>query len=112
VRLLPILILCLCGGCAFNRPHYTECPTLTETTYTNGVTIVRQWSFPKELTVPTWALWPATTSLEKQRVTIGKTMAVGTSGLQEESTSTNAVVLLESIMRGAMKGLMEGAKIP
>jgi hypothetical protein len=75
-----------CVGCAWNRPLYTE-----RTTGTNGTVTV------KKLSVATLAIWPATTSLEKQRVSIGKTMTVGTSGLSEDGGGTNMVDALKAI---------------
>lgn len=83
--ILTVLALALCG-CAFNRPNYSETSTST-----NGTVTV------KRLSVPTWALWPATTSMEKQRVSIGKTMSVGTVGLQEDSGGTNVIEALRAI---------------
>jgi hypothetical protein len=74
-------------GCAFNRPHLVE-----ESTGTNGVHLRR------ELIVPTWALWPATTDLAKQKVSLTKGgFSVGTEGLAEQSGGTNVVEALKSI---------------
>ena len=83
---LILILLATCVGCALNRPALTE--TITGT---NGVTTTRS------LKVTTFALWPATTSLEKQRVTIGKTLGVGMEGLQADGGGTNAVEALRSI---------------
>jgi hypothetical protein len=87
MKTLCLLAVIALTGCAFNRPNYYE------TTYnpTNGVTTV------KRLSVPTWALWPATSSLEKQRVSVGKTMSVGTGNLEQDSGSTNLVEALKAI---------------
>lgn len=83
-----ILILCiaLCG-CAFNRPNYTR----TTINPTNGLVIV------EKLSVPTYAIWPATTELGKQRVSIGKTISVGTTQLSEDSGGTNIVDALKAL---------------
>jgi hypothetical protein len=75
-----------CAGCAFNRPHLTE--TIISPDGTKTV---------RELIVPSWVLWPATSSLEKQRVSLGKTFSVGTSGLEQESGGTNVVEALRAI---------------
>ena len=81
------VIVCIASvGCAFNRPNYKR------TTYqTNGVVIVER------LSVPTYAIWPATTELGKQRVSIGKTISVGTSALSEDGGGTNMVEALRAI---------------
>lgn len=85
--IISLLTLCaFCGGCAVNRPSITE-----TTTATNGVTTTRS------LKVTTFALWPATTSLEKQRVTLGRTFAVGMEGLREDGGGTNVVEALKSL---------------
>ena len=83
-------MLCACAalcGCAFNRPNYTE----TIWNATNGTTTMRR------LIVPTWALWPATSELGKQRVSVGKTISVGTSQLEQDSGGTNMVEALRAI---------------
>ena len=80
------LLLVLLCGCAFNRPNYTR-----TTVTTNGVMTV------EKLSVPTWALWPATTELGKQRVSIGKTISIGTFQLNEDSGGTNVVEALRAI---------------
>lgn len=78
--------LCLLMGCAYNRPYFREMVTTS-----NGVVTVR------ELAVPTWAIWPATTSLDKQRASLGKTFSLGTTGLEQESGGTNIVEALKAI---------------
>lgn len=78
--------LVLCAGCAVNRPHLTE--TVTST---NGVTTTRT------LKVNTFAIWPATTSLERQKATLGKTMGLGTEGLREDGGGTNLVDALRAL---------------
>jgi hypothetical protein len=85
MKLAPLLLL-LCG-CAFNRPHFRE--TVTST---NGTVTVR------ELTVPTWALWPATASLDRQRASLGRTFSLGQSGLEQDGGgSTNALETLKAL---------------
>lgn len=83
-----VVAMALLAGCAWNRPLYTETSTTT-----NGTVTV------KRLSVATIAIWPATTSLEKQRVSIGKTMSVGTTALSEDSGSTNIAVTLEALTK-------------
>jgi len=85
--LLLSILLAGAAGCAFNRPRFSE----TIINPTNGVTTIRT------LTVPTWVVWPATSSLEKQRVSLGKTFSVGTTGLEQESGGTNVVEALRAI---------------
>ena len=80
------LLFLLCAGCAVNRPHLTE-----SITGTNGVTTVRS------LKVTTFAIWPATASLEKQKATLGKTMGVGTEGLREDGGGTNVIGALQAL---------------
>ncbi len=80
-----VLLLPLLFGCAYNRPHLVE----TVTVMTNGVVVTQ-----REVTMRSFVLWPATSTLDKQRATIGKTMGVGTEGLGQESSGTNSVELL------------------
>lgn len=81
-----ILILAL-SGCAMNNPKF-----VVETHSTNGVVEIRK------LSVPTFAIWPATTDLAKQRATLGqKSFSLGTDGLKEESGGTNMVEALKAL---------------
>ena len=86
MKTILILVCATICGCALNRPILTE-----TVTGTNGVTTTRS------LKVTTFALWPATTSLEKQRVTLGKTFGVGMEGLREDGGGTNVIEALRSI---------------
>lgn len=83
--LFPVALALGCG-CALNRPFLTE-----TTTGTNGVTTTRT------LKVTTLALWPATTTLERQKATLGKTLGLGTEGLKEDGGGTNVVEALRAI---------------
>lgn len=74
------------AGCTVNRPHFTE-----TTTGTNGVITTRT------LSVPTFAVWPATTALDKQRASLGKTFTLGTEGLREDGGGTNVVEALRAL---------------
>ena len=78
--------LCLLTGCAVNRPVLTE-----RITSTNGVVTERT------LRMSSFVLWPATSSLDKQRASIGKTMSAGTSGLELEGGGTNVVEALREL---------------
>jgi hypothetical protein len=73
-------------GCAVNRPVLKE-----TTTTTNGIVTV------KELRMTTFAIWPATTTFEKQRGSVGKTLTVGTEQLEQETSSTNAAATLREL---------------
>ncbi len=84
--ILTILLCSIAVGCAINRPVITE-----TVTGTNGVTTTRT------LKVTSMAVWPATTSLERQKVTIGKTLSVGTDGLTQEGGGTNVVETLRAL---------------
>ena len=80
-----ILLLVLCG-CAVNRVTLR-----TEETGTNGVTTVRITRSS------TWALWPATSDLHKQRVTNLRGHGVGTEELHQETGGTNVVAALHAL---------------
>lgn len=73
-------------GCAVNRPVLTE-----TTTTTNGVTTT------KSLRMTSFALWPATTTIDKQRGSVGKTLSVGTEGAELETSNTNAAATLREL---------------
>ena len=79
-------LACLATGCAINRPVLTE-----TVTGTNGVITTRQ------LKVTTFLVWPATQSIERQRASLGKTISVGQSGIEQEGGGTNVVEALKSI---------------
>ena len=83
---LSIVAICVASGCAINRPLLTE--TITST---NGIVTTRS------LRMTSYTLWPATSSLDKQRASIGKTMSAGTAGLDQESGGTNVVDALRAI---------------
>ena len=83
MKYLALLLLC---GCAVNRPVLRE-----TTTSTNGMVTV------KELRMTTFAVWPATTTFEKQRGSVGKTLSVGTEQLEQETSSTNAAATLREL---------------
>lgn len=87
--ILALAVIAFLGltGCAMNNPKF-----ISETHSTNGVVEIRK------LSVPTFAIWPATTDLAKQRATLGqKSFSLGTDGLKEESGGTNMVEALKAL---------------
>jgi hypothetical protein len=85
-NLAMLVMLSLLSGCALYRPYLRS-----ETSSTNGVVTVL------EIKTPVWALWPATTELSKQKATAGKTLALGTETLREDSGGTNVVEALKQL---------------
>jgi hypothetical protein len=83
---LAAFTLCLLTGCAVNRPVLTE-----RTIGTNGVVTERT------LKMTSFVVWPATSSLDRQRASIGKTMSAGTQGLEESGGGTNVVEALRAL---------------
>lgn len=79
--LLPALCL---SSCAYNNPRFTEVTT-------NGTV--------RTLSVRTFAIWPATTQIEKQRASLGKTFSLGQSGINEDGGSTNLAATLDALTR-------------
>jgi hypothetical protein len=85
--LFAALALLLTAGCAYNRPSMR-----TEERATNGVVRV------SETSVQTFAIWPATSQLESQRVSnASKTQSVGTVGLDQQGGGTNLVEALKAL---------------
>ena len=80
--------LVILSGCAWNRPTFSE-----RTIATNGVVTERT------LRITTFALWPATTSLDKQRASMGKTWSMGQSGVNEDLGSTNITATIDALIR-------------
>ena len=78
-------LLTLCG-CAFNKPF-----VLTQETSTNGVVTLKRTSSV------TFALWPATSLLERQKLGNGKTQSIGTDGLEQSGGGTNLVEALKAL---------------
>lgn len=83
-----LIPLVLGTGCAINRPSLTE---TTSTARDGTVTFVRK------LTVRSYVIWPATSSLDRQTASLGKTLTVGTHGMDQESGGTNVVQALHEI---------------
>lgn len=86
-KLAALCSLLTACGCALNRPLVRE-----TTTGTNGVVTERT------MKATTLALWPATTEVAKQRVSAGKTLAIGSEGVSETtSATTNDVQVLNAL---------------
>ena len=70
-----------------NNPKF-----VSETHSTNGVVEIRK------LSVPTFAIWPATTELAKQKASLSaKSFTLGTEGLKEEGGGTNMIEALKAL---------------
>lgn len=77
----------LLSGCALNHPKFT-----LETTTKDGTTEKRT------LSINTFALWPATTDLAKQKASLtSKTFSLGTEGLKEDGGGTNVVEFIKEL---------------
>jgi len=81
-----LALVWLVSGCVVNRPVLTE-----RVVNTNGVVTERS------LRINSFAIWPATQSLDKQKVSLGKTFSVGQEGLEQEAGGTNIVEALRAI---------------
>lgn len=98
--ILMLLPLALMGiGCSISDPKFHE-----RTVTTNGVVSERS------LRIPQWSLWPATQSVEKQKATLGKTFSFGSQGLEQETTSTNAVDFIRAAGEGFGAGVGRAIK--
>lgn len=89
VRSLALLVIALAiiaTGCAVNRPVLNETVTTT-----NGIITT------KSLRMTSFAIWPATTTVDKQRGSVGKTLSVGTEGAELETSNTNAAATLREL---------------
>jgi hypothetical protein len=83
-----LLTLLALTGCA----RMTQ--TLSTTThYTNGIVEIRTSK------ATGWALWDAKQTLEKLRVSNGKTHSIGLTGVEQEASSTNAAATLDAVTR-------------
>jgi hypothetical protein len=81
----------LCG-CAFNRQYAHT----TSTNPTNGVVSV---TVAKSTTV---ALGDAKAAIDKTRASAGATSSVGASGISEQTTSTNALDFVGTVVGAAV----------
>lgn len=88
VVLVAVLFVLATAGCAYRRPQME-----TEERGTNGtVRIVRTSS-------PTWALWPATQELNRERLSNGKTQSIGSEGVTQETGATNVAETFDAATR-------------
>ena len=88
VQSVAAFLVLLFAGCAVNRPQFAE----REFDPLTGL-IVKE----RTLTVPTVSLWPASVTMDKQRISLGKTFSVGTEGAELETSSTNAAATLREL---------------
>lgn len=85
VALLLGALLLLGAGCAFNRVDLSSGPGAGGTNTTARVR--------------SYAIWPATIDLAKQKISAGKTLSVGTEGLAADGGGTNISATLDSLTR-------------
>lgn len=83
---MALALAVMLAGCAVNRPVLSETVTAT-----NGVVT------SKSLRMTSFAIWPATTTVDKQRGSVGKTLSVGTEGAELETSNTNAAATLREL---------------
>lgn len=86
VGICAIILAMFAIGCAYNRPTIR-----TETRSTNGVVTV------SETSARTFAVWPATSTVERQKLSNGKTQSIGTDGLEQQGGGTNLVEALRAL---------------
>ena len=84
--LLLLLVVACLSGCVISRPYIKE-----TTTTPDGSIIVR------EMRLTSFAIWPASQSVDKQRASVGKTWSLGAAGIDQESGGTNVVDALRAI---------------
>ncbi len=97
-----ILTLALAGavtlcGCAFNRQYAHT----TSTNPTNGVVAV---TLAKSTTI---ALGDAKAAIDKTRASAGSTSSVSASGINEQTSSTNAVDVISAIVGAAVRAAVK-----
>jgi hypothetical protein len=61
----------------------------------------------RTLDVRTYSTWPASTSIDKQRATLGKTFSLGSTGLNEDGGGTNMTDAFR-----ALADLVKAVKVP
>lgn len=83
--IIALIAAALCG-CAVNRP------IITERTIEPGGAVTE-----KTLKLMSFAIWPATQTIDKQRMSLGKTFSVGQSQFEQETSGTNIVEALRAI---------------
>jgi hypothetical protein len=86
IVLLILSLAIFAPGCAFNKVE------LGNHTGTNTTTAV----------VRSYAIWPATVGLDKQKASAGKTLSIGTEGLEASGGGTNLTAALAEL-RGILQ---------
>jgi hypothetical protein len=84
MRLLTLVALCCCLGCAPTRATFEE-------TAPGGLS--------RRLVVSSFAIWPATASIAKQRASMGKTFSFGAEGVELDGGGTNLTESLRETTR-------------
>jgi len=80
---LLLAMACVCG-CVISRPY------IKETTSPDGVVV-------REMRLTSFAIWPASQTIDKQRASVGKTWSLGAAGIEQESGGSNVVEALRAI---------------
>jgi hypothetical protein len=84
------LLLCLAAaalaGCAWQKPTLR-----TEERSTNGTVRIQ------ETRITSWALWPATQEIARQKASNGKTQSIGQEALSQDGGSTNVASTLREL---------------
>lgn len=97
MKKLPLLcLLALACGCDTITQRLT-----TQRTLADG-TVEIQSTYSKVS-----AKWDAKQTVERLRVSNGKTQSVGVSGLDQEATSTNATHLIEAVVGAAIRAAVK-----
>ena len=87
MKTLLLLLVAACqSGCVISRPYIKE-----TTTTPDGSIIVR------EMRLTSFAIWPASQHVDKQRASVGKTWSLGAAGVDQEGGATNVVEALRAI---------------
>lgn len=81
-------LMLVLAGCAVSRPKFIE----REYDPVSGL-LVKE----RELSLPTLTGWPATTTIEKQKASLGKTFSFGQTGYEAETSNTNAAATLREL---------------
>lgn len=99
MKILSSLFLCLLCGCSVLRQNL-----VTEITHPDGST-------ERQTTHATaYSFWDSKESIAKLHVGNGKTQSIGVTGLEQESSSTNAVALFKAGIEALVKTAFEAGK--
>lgn len=91
MKIFNLVVLVVLCGCAYNRPVLKE--TVTVSVINGNTNVITE----RLLTMRSYVLWPATSALDKQKASMGKTLSAGTEGLGQESGGTNVVAALHEL---------------